>query len=804
MKFKKSTIFTLCFISLLLCGCDAKRNQLILGFFSTQTPIPPTTTWTPEPTQTATPIPTPLPEFRIQSAEEYMLAGDYDRAWSEYEKIRIQNPREEYLAASIFGEARIAFLQGKYDQCQTILIENLQRISGNENQSRLWYQSAECYQASGKRLEELDALQRYLEITPNTSLTFNILERQGDALFALEEYSDAAEQYLSALSLKTNSDIQLKLADTYYAEELYSEAFKIWLEVFSSSVSDQQKAKICYRMGEAYLQIGSKEQAYSQFQEAVNQYPRYYDSYASLLVLLENDQPVNEFQRGLVNYYMQQYALASEAFYRYMAAESSHDGSAYYYIGLCQMYMAEYEAAIASFQKIIDDYPNNRFYVSAWDEKAYIQWTELKRHDQAAQTLIQYASKHPDQPDAANFIFEAGRILERGNYLSDAAKQWERLIDEYPLYEKSSYALFLSGLSRFRIKNYDSALATLNRLLLLSTEPEELARAHFWIAKIYSEKGEKEAADRYFHLAAEDDPSDYYSERASDILSNKAPFEFSPINHLEINLRQERQIADQWMRFTFNLSSDVVLDQPDELLLNSAYAAANELWNLGHYQEALNQFDQIRLEYADDPVNSYRLLNRLVDLGAWRPAVFTSRQILTAAGLIEDARTLSAPNYFNHIRYCFLYPEIIDDTYETYHIHPFILYGLMRQESMYDPWVSSSAGAVGLMQIMPSTGLEISKNLHWPPDYTDTDLQRAIVAINFSGYYLERQFSYHGGNYFYMLAAYNAGPGNTAEWVELSNDDPDLFYEIIRFEETRTYIEHVYEFSKMYERLYAG
>ncbi len=55
-----------------------------------------------------------------------------------------------------------------------------------------------------------------------------------------------------------------------------------------------------------------------------------------------------------------------------------------------------------------------------------------------------------------------------------------------------------------------------------------------------------------------------------------------------------------------------------------------------------------------------------------------------------------------------------------------------------------------------------------------------------------------------MLAAYNAGPGNTAQWIELANDDPDLFYEVIRFEETRNYIEHVYEFSKMYERLYTG
>ena len=53
-----------------------------------------------------------------------------------------------------------------------------------------------------------------------------------------------------------------------------------------------------------------------------------------------------------------------------------------------------------------------------------------------------------------------------------------------------------------------------------------------------------------------------------------------------------------------------------------------------------------------------------------------------------------------------------------------------------------------------------------------------------------------------MLAAYNAGAGNTANWVELDNGDPDLFLEVIRFEETRRYLRQVYENAKMYERLY--
>ena len=783
-----------------------ERNQLIMGFFSTDTPIPPTSTATAKPTPTSTPIPTPLPEYRIETAEAFMLSGDYDKAWQEFARTILGNPQEEYYAAAILGEARIEFARGNYENCLSIITNGLPKITKNENQSLLWFQSANCNQKLEKYTEEIDSLQKYSELRPETSIIAEIYERQGDAYFALEKYAEAIEKYQS-INENSGSDysdaIRIKIADAYYAEEDYSNALQTWLDILEVSADDQQKARIYYLMGETYLKLGSGEQAFSRFQDAVNNYPRYYDSYASLLILLDNDQPVNEFQRGLVNYYMNQYALASEAFFRFIKNEPSHDGSAFYYIGLCQMYMAEYDEAVNSFQRIIDDYPNNRFYASAWDEKAYIQWSQFERYEPAAQTLLSYSEKHPDQPDAANFIYEAGRILEHGDHLTEAALQWERLVDEYPLYENSSLALFFAGICRYRIENYDAALATFNRLLLLSTKPEDLARVHFWTAKVYSKKGETEAAERYYKLASEDYPSNYYSERASDILSGRDNLEFSADFSFELNLQQERQVADQWMRITFNLDEQIDLENPEELSINNNYIKANEFWSLGYYQDSLNLFETVRLEYTNDPVNSYRLLNRLVEIGAWRAAVYTSRQVLTIAGLIEDVRTLSAPNYFNHIRYGIWFSDIVASVYETYDIHPFILYGLMRQESMYDPWITSSAGAQGLMQIMPATGLEIAKNLHWPPEYSDSDLNRALIAINFSGYYLSKQLNYFNRDYFYMLSSYNAGPGNTAGWVGLTKNDPDLFMETIRFEETRTYIKHVYEFSKMYERLYA-
>jgi soluble lytic murein transglycosylase len=68
--------------------------------------------------------------------------------------------------------------------------------------------------------------------------------------------------------------------------------------------------------------------------------------------------------------------------------------------------------------------------------------------------------------------------------------------------------------------------------------------------------------------------------------------------------------------------------------------------------------------------------------------------------------------------------------------------------------------------------------------------------------YLADQRDYFDGELFVALAAYNAGPGNAAVWWDLAKGDPDLFVEIIRFDETRDYIRGIYEVFSIYRRLY--
>ena len=127
----------------------------------------------------------------------------------------------------------------------------------------------------------------------------------------------------------------------------------------------------------------------------------------------------------------------------------------------------------------------------------------------------------------------------------------------------------------------------------------------------------------------------------------------------------------------------------------------------------------------------------------------------------------------------------------------------MRQESLFDPSIQSSAGAFGLMQIVPATGEEIVARMGWPPDYTQSDLLRPDVNLTFGVEYLARQRDALGGDLYAALAAYNGGSLNAAVWQSLSQGDPDLFVEIIRLSETHNYLMGIYEVYTIYSRLYA-
>ncbi|NJC96026.1 MAG: lytic transglycosylase domain-containing protein [Anaerolineae bacterium] len=346
-------------------------------------------------------------------------------------------------------------------------------------------------------------------------------------------------------------------------------------------------------------------------------------------------------------------------------------------------------------------------------------------------------------------------------------------------------------------------MTVFQRDLLLATKAEDRARAYLWIGKTQSQLGDRTSAEESWLQAQTTDPTGYYSVRARDILLGRQPFESPPTTNLDPDLEKERKDAEAWVRVTFNLPADTDLTGPGSLAQDPRFVRGTELWELGMYDEARLEFESLRESVAANPADSFRLANHLYGIGLYRSAIFAAREVLTLAGLDTQPESLTAPAYFSHIRYGLYYHDLILAEEERYGHDPLFMFSVIRQESLFEGFVRSTAGARGLMQIIPSTGEQIANELNWPPGYDETDLYRPIVSVRFGAYYLDKNRDLLGGSMYGGLAAYNAGPGNALVWKELAGDDPDLFLEIIRFQETRDYIRYIYEIFSTYRTIYS-
>jgi len=127
-----------------------------------------------------------------------------------------------------------------------------------------------------------------------------------------------------------------------------------------------------------------------------------------------------------------------------------------------------------------------------------------------------------------------------------------------------------------------------------------------------------------------------------------------------------------------------------------------------------------------------------------------------------------------------------------------LFYALVREESYFDNKISSSAGAVGLTQLMPGTAGDMAERMNIPnPDLTDP-VDNLKMGAKYLGIQLGRF-----GNGLYALSAYNAGPARVQGWLNTMGELPDvLFLEAIPFPETRNYVRKVLISTVAYGLLY--
>jgi len=141
------------------------------------------------------------------------------------------------------------------------------------------------------------------------------------------------------------------------------------------------------------------------------------------------------------------------------------------------------------------------------------------------------------------------------------------------------------------------------------------------------------------------------------------------------------------------------------------------------------------------------------------------------------------------------YPMPYDETFEEYAADASIsstwAYGVARSESLFMRDVRSSAGAIGLMQLMPATGKKVAREIKLPYSGLDT-LTDPQSNIRLGTTYLGQMAKRYGGNQVLATAAYNAGPHRVDAWLPQVGDlDARIWIENIPFNETRGYVRRV-------------
>ncbi len=777
----------------------------------TRTPSP---TWTPSPTlsptptatRTLTPSPTPKPAVRLANAYLAKRNGDYREARSQFSAVVQASGKGGEAAEALYEAGVCAYLDGNYQTAQSVLAQFVTDYPVDHRVPAAHFYLAEAYSSTGDYASAVEHYRAYL--AQQDTLADLVYTRIGNSLTSLADYEDAVGAYQSALEkapdLGQQYDLREKIALTYSAWGHYQDAIG-WLQgVADRSENTYRLARIWYLQGQVYRLAGQEQQALTAFAQAVNGDPQPGYAHAALVALVDAGVQVNEYQRGLVNYYAGSYDAAVAALYRYMAATPGYNSDAHYYVALSYLNSGSFDQAVRECERALSAFPNTiSHWGDLWLTKARAL-SQLGRTDDAVRAFAEFASAQPEHPQAPQAQWEAGQLLEQADRFAQAADIYTALADEHANADLAPTARFRAGICRYRDGDLSGAKEAWRVLIASYPNSSESDQARYWLGKVLWSQGQVAEARDLLQLLAAGHPRDYYGLRATHMVASNGktllwPRAPAQLEMASDDLAEEKQ-AEAWLRSWAAAAQGVALGEiPAESAGNAQFRRAVELLTLGLRNQAQDELDSLRKAASQDPVQLYRLAILGRNLGLYALSIRAASDLVYLA---PEPSVLDMPRLIQRLAFPVYFDDLVTTEAIAYKLDPLLMFALIRQESVFDDQVSSWAGAVGLTQIMPSTGDWIASMMPYP-EFRQDLLKRAYVNVKFGAWFLDRILQQTNGDVMTALAGYNGGPANGSKWMNAAKGDPDLFVEVITREEPQRYVREIYRQYDIYARLYA-
>ena len=689
-------------------------------------------------------------------------------------------------------------------------------------------------------LVELDTLDSGLLVSAKTNKLFHHLTtvygethwaqgarlRYGYALRTLNPIEAIPLLHASLIEFPVLADfLHYWLFQAYVSAELWAEAAKVVVKFSNGFHQSRFRADVLYEGGAVLSGTGDCQTARSVLSQALVVSPRHTNAASALFQI---GQCV-----GQLGQHDKQVEIFREMWWKFPLTQESIEAEQWLIQGINPEFVptigeryqraknllnrGSVSAAVKEFQQVVavDKHTPHYFQAQYMLAKAWVRLKQYDHAEKALQILIRSSSfrKNDAWVWLARTYFRQGNGEALANLVKSMPldrltedqrakiftfygiwlKDHERWAEAAQVYQKAAEgtqrlsqrveALWQVGWIQYQREQYVDA-KNIFQDIRQKTNPlsstsliHAVSRASYWLARSEERIEEKELALSHFRQISQTYPFTYYGQLAQSKLG------------VDGRTPQRRRVSDPAATV---LSPKVQQDVH--------YQKFQALQAVQLSVDAVHEFEQVFARHGEDAELFSQLVVLAGEIEAYdigiRLAIRHYGQQLRTGQLPRASPAWSGAFPMGY--------QAVIQSFVPQHVDPFLVAGLIREESLYSARVVSPVGAIGLMQLMPATARQVARQLNLVDSNYDADqLYQPRHNIQLGTHYLGQLLEEYQGNLMYSLAAYNAGPKAVQRWIAKYGHRPaDEFVEFIGYRETRGYVKRVLGSYRIYRALF--
>jgi soluble lytic murein transglycosylase len=448
-------------------------------------------------------------------------------------------------------------------------------------------------------------------------------------------------------------------------------------------------------------------------------------------------------------------------------------------------HLGKTDLAIAQYKKLLDSIDYN----SSWMQSLMriVRNSGHKAESKKLDSIFQ--EKFPFSAENANNLWVKALEYEQAKDYSKAIETYKRLYDsKFGKHRARQWAKFRVGFINYKEEKYAEAANIFAGAAHENLGIMPRSASLYFYAECQRMLGNRDNTTIAYSAVMADFPLGYYSWRTKQNLKHFELIEKIP----KIGVEVPDSAAIAWLRILQKKETG----EKDSLVSAERLEQIGILLRSGFEKEAYTLYDESLKLHKNRPEFYYRYGIMFMQNGEYALAHRMARNFLD---IVPKEKMVSVPIQILK----FLYPLPHERKVRKHaKIDPYLIYSVMRQESMFDAQITSPVGARGLLQIMPTTGDFLSKSEKI--EKFDKDLlYNAYMNIRLGVRYLNDLYEEYRGDYIGVLGNYNAGPAPAVRWLANYGSLPwDIRVEEVSYWETRDYVKRVLGNYWTYKEIY--